>query len=737
MIRYKHIDSSITTFTALLASDNITSIINVGAITKIELFAFEDNLTSIYGSYSPDDQKTFETDYSLDQVTVNSYLSQKQTIDQLSDEEKREALQDFDLELDQLEVGLILLIPDYAIRQENIIVQSNQNVDQESFKEFYVNELRRLETDPEYRPIIEELDGNLGVVKKMLPQQTVWVYCKTLEELIDITPFITELSITNTVNGGSWTIVLSPVISKYVREWQMSGVEEFGDNVFAKGNNDERFYFVDIIQPNDIIFIRFETLKNEVKQRVLKNDNFTVPLSQLSRGIYDMIGLVDSAEIFNDKQSNNVTISLEGRDLVKLLIEDGTYFFATEYIPGGIFVQNQDVNARDLAINRIDGKLYQLSLASVKSIDFSLKFIINALSNIRICDDNVFSSYSKAIKVTGYDTLKNKFTVQNEDIRSKRYEIEFQDEDHTQFKLTEQPMSGIWQIVKLVVDKNIENYRQVDATLGNEMGSILNAVKKVCQEPFCEFFTDTYSNQFFFIARRPPFDYAGYKALSDVAVTINAEDVISYNFRFSDQEVYSWFRLLPQGVVDEFGIDSVWAYLKAIKFEEFSKFYGDKCYNQVSNYLHYQDIEGANKILNINSVTKQFIRDFKYLIEFNQYNAFVRSGQIIMNGDRRVKRGTVVYFELTDELCYVDAVNQNYSVSDTSIDRTTVLQVSKCMVKEYLEYYFKIINLPDKEFDKVNVSYIEFVDFMTNWKVDADYFDFFVKRKQFVKGQSI
>jgi hypothetical protein len=61
------------------------------------------------------------------------------------------------------------------------------------------------------------------------------------------------------------------------------------------------------------------------------------------------------------------------------------------------------------------------------------------------------------------------------------------------------------------------------------------------------------------------------------------------------------------------------------------------------------------------------------------------------------------------------------------------------MVKEYLEYYFKIIDLPlPDNFDKVDVQYKEFIErYMTNWKVDKDYFDFFLKRKQFGKGNFV
>lgn len=753
MITYRHIDSSLETVNDLLSSDNVASIINVGTITKIELYAYSglvNNLDSIYNTY--EDKGSFKEDYSADKIVLSNYESQKESINRLSEEERKTSLDNFSnqLKISKIEIGTILYIPDFAVKQENIIVQSNQNVRQESFKEFYVNELRILEFDSEYRHISEELDGNLGVVKKRFPDKTVWLWSKALSEddsingrIIDLSPFIISLNTSVTEMGGNWNITLPPIVGKYENGWEIMA-EEFLDsnNIVSKGNfqskkNGNNYYFYNIIQPNDVIFIRFETLRNEIKKRFPGselNRSFFVESSELSGGIYDMIGLVDSVNISINPESNDVTIEIQGRDLIKLLIEDGTYFFATDYIEGGSFVQNQNSEAINLANRRVEGKLYQLSLSTIKSIDFSLKFIINALSSIKICNDNIFSSYKNADNIVGYDYLKNKFITEKTDITSKRYEIEFINQEKTQFEINEKNTSGIWQIIKLVVDENIENYRQVDATLGNEMGSILNAINKVCQKPFVEFFTDTYRSQFFLIARRPPFDYQLYKSLADVAITVKSEDVISYNLNFNDQETYSWFRLQPQGAVDEIGINGVWAYLKAIRFEEYASIFGDKCLTIVSNYIHYQSVIGKNEILNVNSVARQFIRDFQYIIESNQYRPFVRSGQIVMNGDRRVKRGTVIFFEETNEFCYVDGVSQSYNIA-SSIDRTTILNVSRCMVKDYFEQYFKIIDLPldDRLFTNVDVDYIEFVEnVMNNWKVDSDVFNFFLLRKQFV-----
>lgn len=751
-IPYKHIDSSLVTIDDLLNSDNTFSIVNVGAITKIELYAFESNLDNIYNTYSHDDKVKYKIDYLTDKNLLKTYENQKESINRQTKEQRQSTLQTLSsrLSINQIDIGTILYIPDFAISQENLIIQSNQNVKQETFKEFYVNELRFLELDSNYRHLDEELDGNLGVVKKMFPDQTVWLWSKALSEsdtiegkIINLSPFIQSLNTSVSETGGNWSITLPPIVANWNNGWEMKGLKESNQIIarasFQDKKKGENYYFYNVIQSNDIVFIRFETLRNEVKERIKSNKSFEINNSELPSGIYDMIALVDSVTINVNPTTNDVSITVQGRDLVKLLIDDGTYFFATDYIEGGSFVQNQNDEAKRKANERIEGKLYQLSLSAIKSIDFSLKFIINALSNIDICNDNVFSSYKNAEEIVGYDGLKNKFITKKTDITSKKSNIVFTDKDKTQFKVEERNMSGIWQIIKLVIDSNIENYRQVDATLGNEMGSILNAINKVCQRPFCEFFTDTYRNQFFFIVRRPPTDYIGYKSLADVAITIKSEDVLNYDLNFNDKDIYSWFRLQPQADVDSLGIKTVWAYLKAIRFEEYASIYGDKALQIVSNYLHYQSVVGENEILNINSVTKQFILDFKYLIESYQYTPFVRSGNISINGDRRVKRGTIIYFEKTQEYCYVENVSQSYSIGE-NIDRTTSIQVTRCMVKEHLQKYFQIIDmlLDDRLFNNSNVSYDEFIEnSMTKWKVNTDVFNFFLRRRQFAENEKI
>lgn len=58
---------------------------------------------------------------------------------------------------------------------------------------------------------------------------------------------------------------------------------------------------------------------------------------------------------------------------------------------------------------------------------------------------------------------------------------------------------------------------------------------------------------------------------------------------------------------------------------------------------------------------------------------FTRQGTITLYGDRRIKRGSWVYFVPTGELYYVEQVSNTFKSVGESIQRTTSLQVSHGM----------------------------------------------------------
>ena len=89
------------------------------------------------------------------------------------------------------------------------------------------------------------------------------------------------------------------------------------------------------------------------------------------------------------------------------------------------------------------------------------------------------------------------------------------------------------------------------------------------------------------------------------------------------------------------------------------------------------------------------------MIESNIYLPFTRLGTITVVGDRRFKKGTWMRLVETGEIYYIDGVTQNYSISKSSVNRTTTLNLSRGIVESNWEQYFKIATLD------LNIEFIE------------------------------
>ena len=310
-----------------------------------------------------------------------------------------------------LEVFQTLRIPVNKFNREVVITESNQEVKERSFSQFNINKLVELQKDPKYKRVDTGVLSKLGLTRDIFPKNTVWIWSRVLGQFFNLTPFIGNLTTHVDSNGGNWSISLPPVIGEYVEEkvkdsrysqsvknWKIrEGSISFSKNgeYISHGNLHtkrdgirNKFFFKNIISENDLIFIRFETLENEISNRIKYIRDLEIPSYEIPGKIYDMIGLVDS--IKESQSAGDISIQVAGRDFIKPLIEDGCYFYATEFVPGGIFIDNsKNELERKRGIDRIDGKIYSLAQTAIKSIDFSLKFIINALSNINIVPDDL------------------------------------------------------------------------------------------------------------------------------------------------------------------------------------------------------------------------------------------------------------------------------------------------------------------------------------------------------------
>lgn len=311
-------------------------------------------------------------------------------------------------------------------------------------------------------------------------------------------------------------------------------------------------------------------------------------------------------------------------------------------------------------------------------------------------------------------------------------------------------VNGIWQIIKLVIDPSASNRRITDASIGNEHGSLLRAVRKICQTELVEFFGDTYGDQYYFVVRKPPFDRESIVNIIDGVVVdedsektvntiidIHEKDLISVDLGY-DNRKYAWYYLQYQS------FNIAFAYLKAVFFPELSELWGSNAKQLVSSYTPYFPVVDSEDQKRIGFFLRQAIEDYQYLIQSNCYLPFTRTGTIVVERNRLIKRGNFIRLKYTGEIFYVKGVSNSLRFSSNgSVDGATVLTVERGMREEYIRgkkvpdigtvSYFDIIETPvDPSITNQNSVSIEQFNkvVLSNWKVNTDILDFFLKRKQ-------
>ena len=305
---------------------------------------------------------------------------------------------------------------------------------------------------------------------------------------------------------------------------------------------------------------------------------------------------------------------------------------------------------------------------------------------------------------------------------------------------------GIWQITKLLMDSSVEDKQVIDSSIAVQTGSLLNFFNKVCQQPFVEFMGDTYGSQYYFITRRPPTDREGVLRMMENTMTvIGEEELVSTQLDWNREGVYSWYQYLPQG--DVIGVPELQYLIPAVLFPEYAQLWGSKPMIIRSNYYNLEQAGLFNSDNdeqlkeNCNRVMRVMMNDFKYLVESNAYNPFVRMGTISIRGNRKIKRGTAIRLASTNEVFHVDAVSHSFNITNNRVSRSTVLTVSRGMFMPYINgvkeggktySYFDIIDFGFDDIEKVNQD--NFKEILSKWHVNWDVFGFFIQKQAAVMG---
>jgi hypothetical protein len=321
--------------------------------------------------------------------------------------------------------------------------------------------------------LVENRDYVKSQAIKSYPECTLWIWSKSIERkltsnnsiygvILNLTDYIQDLRTNVTETGGNFqiTIPFVPMVGNvgqigenviagqrsipggwsidktnenkiikedgtvervYNEEIHTSGV--LGVNKVALKNDspyslDNLFYSVDNslrkidigtagLSVNDIVFIKFERLALEHNQYI--NDLYVDP-SALNNEVFDMIGLIDSVTT-NTNNTNDISITITGRDCMKLILDDGSFFFPNSYADpnakGGIF-KNIDENRGDKMntfnnLKRtengsagrfiVTGMIMPMFLPTARTIENVVDLLIKTLANIEICPDEIFEPY--------------------------------------------------------------------------------------------------------------------------------------------------------------------------------------------------------------------------------------------------------------------------------------------------------------------------------------------------------
>lgn len=625
-------------------------------------------------------------------------------------------LQDF---LDVVYVGTELALPEDKTPVELFsIAGKGLFLEQKDVKLFLTEAFKKINNDPQNTPTVV-LENGFDTTQIKDYSVSVWIYSKALDKIIDVTKFLSNLNTTSNVSGGgNFNISLegvSDIKDSFGEGEDIVNIYKIED--FYDRNINQMSYFSRWFQQKDIVWIRWEKLELEENRPSVTN-GFEVDKSKLSKQIYDMIGLVSDINETTSFSSTDRTVSISGGDLMTLLSEDAAYFYPLLFAQGSdaVLYNTQD-NSKLFKRNIFkDGIFEDFFTFMERSVSDSIGFVVNQLSNLGIVDKSLFSGYTENNEMKG-DRLskarKQALTFTGTGKENAAY-ISWQD------------VEGIWQIIDIFVDKQLDRRRQVDSLLQTSQGSILSMMNSICQDPFVEFIGDTYGDKYVFFARQKIWTKSAIQGFLEGNVVLNIEgkDVLNQSLDW-ETEYFTSYEIQPNSSFLGYDKFTALSYIPVVFLSKIGEVFGNRPYVQADSYIDEVALTGDKKEIippkvplrdgvvatedgdvYINPFRRAVIDDLGYLIEINSYLPFTRKGTIVINGDRRIKKGTWIRYKPTGEIFYVTSVSNSGSWSKNSVDRTTTITVERGMV----EYFVYRRPVKSKTGKTIMVSYFDIVD---------------------------
>ena len=585
-------------------------------------------------------------------------------------------------DLDIIKPNTTVYIPNAGYNDELVAALGDNNfLSQDKDLQVYLTDKRlELINDPFYSKLeVVTRNSRISSVQTIEQNCQVWLYVKSIDKLLDISPFINRLT-TSKTDIGSFYVDLNSIEVEIDRD-----TGEITEIFISKNNKKEFLNHYEILkndkinqgfwakycQQNDAIFIRFEKLKSDENVYVSHSgaNGIEIDKHNISKQNWDMIGLVDSVSISVNPSSTEHITNISGRDFMKVLVEDGSYLMGLIYARGAensfYFLGNEEGTffKRNYVSN---GAFEYLFKEHRDSLDVYMGFIINQLSSVSWTGENdLFDYYPEEDRPSKY-----RIGITNEGVRY----------------LDQIEKNGIWKICKIKVDPALEDRRIVDTSILNSDGTLYEQFKKVCQHPFVEFWGDTFKNEFNFVARQQPFDRKGMYQIVDnkYYIEVDTKDILQIDLDW-ETEFYSWFQFFPSNQLfsdDEYFYASQFP---IIYLDKYIEHFGNHKYVVNDNYLSGKAIDTGYGQEDMKLIARALFNDLKYVIESFSVLPFTRSGRIVINGDRRIKKGDFIHLKATNEICYVESVNNSVSFSRSIVDRTTSLFLKRCMSLPFIK----------------------------------------------------
>lgn len=208
-----------------------------------------------------------------------------------------------------------------------------------------------------------------------------------------------------------------------------------GKNIdYTKKSISSDLFFKNLISENDIVFLTF---RDDEDNEVTKVDDFFISNDSLPGMNWEMIGLVDRNSVSINYDSTEHNVSVSGRDLMKLLIEDGSYFFANSFSDDDVksIFENIDLPNRGDGVNAsnkvtetdyvkagsnrlvMSGLIDMLFNPAARNVQFVMNLLVSTLSNIEICPSRLFECQENKTKfqIPKFQTV-TKSSLKNDNI---------------------------------------------------------------------------------------------------------------------------------------------------------------------------------------------------------------------------------------------------------------------------------------------------------------------------------